>query len=286
MLRIVILLASVLSCINMYGHGEIHDRINLVTEEISQSPNDPVLYIKRGSLYMDDGDYDKTFLDIEAAKALAGEEYPPTMFLLAKMCFKMETYDIALRHINSFLSKEEGHVLGLLTKAKILTALEENDEAANFYQQAIEKTTTLLPENFMDLINVQIEAGQLDAAYQNYELAQMKFGNLLVFDLKAIEISEARSDFNTIHQILDDIIESQQRKERWHYKKAEYYLKAGEYEASIKELNLANESLLLLPYRIRITPAMQELSKNISAQEQNIKTLLNANIITTQTNEN
>ncbi|MEZ5022163.1 MAG: hypothetical protein R2728_02675 [Chitinophagales bacterium] len=270
----------------MYGHGEIHDRINLVTEEISQSPNDPVLYIKRGSLYMDDGDYDKTFLDIEAAKALAGEEYPPTMFLLAKMCFKMETYDIALRHINSFLSKEEGHVLGLLTKAKILTALEENDEAANFYQQAIEKTTTLLPENFMDLINVQIEAGQLDAAYQNYELAQMKFGNLLVFDLKAIEISEARSDFNTIHQILDDIIESQQRKERWHYKKAEYYLKAGEYEASIKELNLANESLLLLPYRIRITPAMQELSKNISAQEQNIKTLLNANIITTQTNEN
>lgn len=280
MFRVVILFVFVFSFTNVFGHGEIHDRINLVTEEISQTPNNPVLYIKRGSLYMDDGDYDKTFLDIEAAKVLAGDEYPPTMFLLAKMYFKLGTYDIALKHINNFLSKQENHVLGLLTKAKILVALDKNDEAVIYYQLAIQKTTTLLPENFMDLINVQIADGQLDAAYQNYELAQLKFGNLLVFDLKAIDISEERSDFNSIHNILDNIIESQQRKERWYFKKAEFYQKEAKLEKALTNLGLAKESLLQLPYRLRITPAMQDLSKKISEIEQSIKISLNENTIT------
>ncbi|MCB0501762.1 MAG: hypothetical protein KDD32_03710 [Bacteroidetes bacterium] len=286
MKKIDLLLVSMLFCINVFGHGELHDRINLVSQELQLRPNLPELYVKRGGLFMDDGDYQNTILDIEKAKSLAGEDYPPCMFLLAKMYFKLETYDAALKEINNFLATEDDHVLGLLTKAEILIALDENEAAAKCYQQAIEKTTTLLPENFFDLINVQIANDQLDNAFKNYQLAQLKFGNLLVFDLKAIEIAELRNDYTSIHEILDNIIDSQQRKERWYYKKAEFFLKETKYEQSIEQLKFAKESLLQLPYRIRITPAMQELSKNISDTEQNIKSLLNDSITTENAFEN
>jgi tetratricopeptide (TPR) repeat protein len=250
-----------------YAHGDIHERINFVTEDISASPNDAMLYIKRAALYLDDGDYGNTILDIEYVEKLEGPEFAPSFLVLAKMCYKMETFDAALKHIDDFLLLEPDHVLGLLTKAKILVAQEKNDLAADYYKLAIDKTTTLLPQNFIDLIDAFRNAGQLDQAFQYYEIAQMKFGNLLVLDLMAIEISEIRSDFSTIHKILDEIISGQERKEKWHFMKAEYFEKEGNLTKAFEELSLANESLLKLPYRLRIVPAMQELNANIAEKK-------------------
>ena len=72
MKKIDLLLVSMLFCINVFGHGELHDRINLVSQELQLRPNLPELYVKRGGLFMDDGDYQNTILDIEKAKSLAG----------------------------------------------------------------------------------------------------------------------------------------------------------------------------------------------------------------------
>lgn len=262
-----------------FAHGDIHERINFVTVDISATPDSALLYIKRAGLYMDDGDYGNTILDIEAAKALEGPNFAPAALVLAKMCYKMETYDAALKHIDEFLKLEPDHVLGLLTKAKILVAQDNNILAAEYYKMAIDKTTTLLPQNFIDLINALRDAGQLDQAFQYYEIAQMKFGNLMVLDLMAIEISAIRSDFVTIHSIIDEIMATQERKERWHFMKAEYFEKEGELNKAMDELNLAQESLLQLPYRLRVVPAMQDLNTDIKTKKAFISEQLEANVI-------
>lgn len=285
MLRISVFILFIGFSVSIYGHGEIHERIDIVSKEIIGSPNDPMLYIKRASLYLDDGDFDETILDIERAKLLAGEDYPPAMMTYASMCYKMGTYEIALRHIDNFLSNEEGHVLGMLTKAKILRELDNNKAAAEYYRLAIEKTTTHLPENFLDLINVLIEDEEFETAFEVYEAAENKFGRLLVMDLKAMEIAKASNDYTKLFGILDEIIESQPRKERWYFQKAEIFIEIKEYEQAQNQLTLALESLKQLPYRIKITPAMQKLSAQISENIETIKSLPNEIDFTTRSTE-
>ncbi len=275
MLRISIILLFISFCMTSYGHGEIHERISIVSDEISGDPENSMLYIKRASLYLDDGDYDATILDIEKANELAGENFPPAMITYANLCYKMTTYEVALRHIDDFLSYKENHVLGLLTKAKILRALKNNKAAAEYYKLAIEKTTTHLPENFLDLINVLIQDKDYDTALEAYDAAVEKFGKLLVLDLKAMEIAKANNDHTTLLNIIDQVIESQPRKERWYFQKAEVLIEMKEYNQAENQLTQALESLQKLPYRIKITLAMQKLSTQISENLETLKAFPN-----------
>lgn len=277
MLRIQILTVLLVGYMSVFGHGEVHERITIASEEIAKSPNDPMLYVKRASLFLEDGDYDETILDIDRAKALSSEEFPPIKMLNAQMYFKLEMYDVALKHIDKFLELEENHVLGTITKAKILKGLNEFDEAAKYYKLAIDNTTTHLPENFMDLINSLIQDNQLELAFEYCNIAQEKFGELLVFQLKAIDIAKLQNEYEVVLNILDEIIEKQPRKERWYFQKAQIFEQLESYENVNEQLDLALQSLTSLPQRIKLTPAMRELSNNITQLRETIKPLNNDN---------
>jgi tetratricopeptide (TPR) repeat protein len=262
----------------------VHERIVIATEEINAAPNDPLLYVKRANLYLEDGDYDETILDIYQAIEIGGENFAPVKMVTAHMYFKLGMNEIALKHIDHFLILEEDHVLGLLTKAKILVEMKQHEQAAEYFQQAIEKTTTHLPENFMDLVNVLVESDQLELALQYCELAQFKFGKLLIFDLKAIEIAKQKEDYAMVLQILDQIIESQPRKERFYFQKAEIYQLMNDSKQVEYNLNLAYQCLNALPERIKLTPAMIELADNIKSFKTTgfkaQKQILESNLIT------
>lgn len=264
MLRIIATILLLQSYVLMFGHGEVHERIVLVSEEINAAPNNADLYIKRANLYLEDGDFNEVILDINKAKSLAGKNFPPTKMLNAQMYFKLQSNEVALKHINEFLALEEMHVLGLLTKAKILVELDKREEAIECYKLAIENTSTLLPENFIDLINTMVDDLQYKEALQYCELAQLKFGQLLIFDLKSIEIAKLLEDYEFVLSKLDNIIDGQTRKERWYVKKAEVYIAKGESSYALENLNLAIESLKILPSRIKLTPAMQDLALQIT----------------------
>jgi tetratricopeptide (TPR) repeat protein len=263
MLIIGILILIFVSSTSAFAHGEVHERILIVSEEIANSPNDPMLYVKRANMYLEDGDYDETILDIYKAIEIGGDNYAPVKMVTAHMYFKLGMNEIALKHIDHFLILEEDHVLGLLTKAKILVEMKQNEQAAEYFQQAIEKTTTHLPENFMDLVNVLVESGQLELALQYCELAQFKFGKLLVFDLKIIEIANQKEDYEMVLKILDQIIETQERKEKWYFQKAEICQLMKDFVQAEYYLNLAEQSIKELPERIQLTPAMKQLAKLI-----------------------
>jgi tetratricopeptide (TPR) repeat protein len=284
MLKIYFFIFFIAYSCSVFAHGEVHERIVIATEEINAAPNDPLLYVKRANLYLEDGDYDETILDIYQAIEIGGENFAPVKMVTAHMYFKLGMNEIALKHIDHFLILEEDHVLGLLTKAKILVEMKQHEQAAEYFQQAIEKTTTHLPENFMDLVNVLVESDQLELALQYCELAQFKFGKLLIFDLKAIEIAKQKEDYAMVLQILDQIIESQPRKERFYFQKAEIYQLMNDSKQVEYNLNLAYQCLNALPERIKLTPAMIELADNIKSFKTTgfkaQKQILESNLIT------
>jgi hypothetical protein len=74
MLIIGILILIFVSSTSVFAHGEVHERILIVSEEIANSPNDPMLYVKRANMYLEDGDYDETILDIYKAIEIGGEQ--------------------------------------------------------------------------------------------------------------------------------------------------------------------------------------------------------------------
>lgn len=251
----------------LMAHGEVHERIDIVTEEIAMEPEEAMLYIKRAMLYLEDEDFDNTIQDIEKAKSIEGNEFPPALMTYAKLSYKTKSYRIALKYINKFLEFDEQHVIGLKTKANILYALKKNAESAVCLEMVIENTSTPLPENFLTLIDLYIEMEVYDKAMKIKEEAKTTLGDLMILDLKAIEIFELQKDYDGILATYDKIISTQVRKEKWLLKKAEVYLIQGKKSEANEALIQAESAISKLPARIQLTNA----TKNLKAEIQILK---------------
>jgi len=71
-LRNILLLAGFLGllAVKSFAHGDVHDRIVLLTQQISQSPSNASLYFNRADLYRIDGDYTNALADLHRTAKL------------------------------------------------------------------------------------------------------------------------------------------------------------------------------------------------------------------------
>ena len=135
MLRILILLIVAAAYLPALGHGDVHQRIDIVTEEIALDSMNGHLFVKRASLYLEDGDFMNTVLDLETAVSLTSEDFPPYLMASANMYHKLGAYDAALKYIDRFLEMKNIHVLGFRTKANILQSKGDIDAAIKYETQ-------------------------------------------------------------------------------------------------------------------------------------------------------
>ena len=56
------------------AHGDLSDRIEEKTEEISKNPNNSELYYERGFLYQQHEEYDKSLVDYNKSRSLGNSD--------------------------------------------------------------------------------------------------------------------------------------------------------------------------------------------------------------------
>ncbi|MCP4124423.1 MAG: hypothetical protein GY751_21990 [Bacteroidetes bacterium] len=186
-----------------FGHGSVHERIRIVSEEILANPEAPSLYVKRAHLFLEDGVIEKAILDLGSAIEKGGEEYPPALMCYAELYQQIGSHDAALEYIDRFLDLQQIHTTGFGIRADILVSMGKTPSALNYYKKIVIHTPTLSPENYYDIIDLLIKEVWLDEALFYCREAKRKLGPLLVLDEKIVHIHTLSPNYEEAISHLD-----------------------------------------------------------------------------------
>ncbi|MDH3199476.1 MAG: hypothetical protein OEM15_01150 [Myxococcales bacterium] len=173
------------------GHGDVHERIAELNEEIEQHPSDAALYVRRGSLYALDESWAQALADYESADRI-DPRLSNIDFLKARVLVELEENERAAVLLDSFLSSEPERADGYLVRARAHVALGQIDEGTDDYSRAIALFERPAPRYYLERARALIDAGRVDEALAGLREAVADLGPLASLVELAVEEEEKR----------------------------------------------------------------------------------------------
>lgn len=254
------------TCIGLHtassdAHGDPHLEIEKVSRQIQAKPT-AALYLKRGELQREHGDFHQALSDYQIA-----EELDPAMdmvlFYRGKALFESGRHTPARAALDQFLEKKPDHGEGYLIRARVLTALKDHASATKDHDRSIEFSKEPRPEQFVERALALEQAGDPNAAIQGLDAGMERLGPIWTLQSVVIEIEVRDQRYDSALKRLDRLIGEAQRKESWQALRAEILVKAGRGDEARQAYQDSLASIEALPPRLRSLKATQELEKKI-----------------------
>lgn len=269
----VVILFSFFLCANGLAHGDLHERIVKVTEEIKMNPENSFLYLKRGKLYFHHHDFTKSLKDLKTSQKLglkSSEQY----YLLAKNYIKLGRLKNSEKFINKILRNEPCNVNTLKLQGEVYFKRKKFKMSAIAFQKVIKYSKESFPQNYINASNSWLA---LDTV-ENWKHAQsvllegiQDLGNNIVLYNKLISINVDKEDYSAAIKYQKEVIEFSSRKERGYLKLAGLQILQKNYGEASKSLSLAKEHFSRLPNRIKGTTFMKDFYNKLESKERFIK---------------
>ncbi len=254
---------SVLCLCSALAHGDLHERILEVSDQIEATPDSAYLYFYRGKLRCQHEQFDLSLEDMRVAKGLGYQEIQLQHFC-ALANFQLQKYRPALRLIESLLDADPHNVTALKLKAKILHAQGDFSAAAETHHLVIDHAIRTFPENYLDAAQALLDNGGNEAvllALEALDQGITDLGPVLTLVQKKKEIYLNEGDFPEALKEQTKIIETSERKEVSFFRAAEIALLLDDSELAREYLVKSRKAIFALPNNIRNTGAMHLLDQ-------------------------
>ena len=218
----------------MFGHGDLHNRIEALTAKIQQYPDDLELYAQRGFLRLEHEEYQEASSDFRRCWKSEWQDERLTYaaaltdYYLGK--FKRSTRKLALLEGTSF----EQNRLKLL--GKICCARGRYREAATYWESAMPLCLSPRPDDFLDL------AKAWEAADQPYQVETVlkdgisRWGYLPAFCQALDKCYRNQGEDRKAIDLQSQIILQSKRKEFALFRRAELYSKLEAWREANEDL--------------------------------------------------
>lgn len=257
-----IMFVCLLASAPLWAHGDLHERINQVTEEIKEDPTNPALYFKRGQLYFHHEEYDNSLADYDKAIEL-GLNDEEIDYWKARLFLAIDETERGIEVITRYLSGHADDVNATRIYAKLALAAGDTETAITQFERVITLANTTLPENFMELVEVLRQTGNDERAIYWLQQGGEMLGQLYVFDVAMIAIYEQQQNYDAVIEIYNRLLANRNRKEGYYYEIAMCYNKMSDAAMTKQYLDMSHEALNRLPGHIQQTAAMLQLKKDI-----------------------
>ena len=250
----------------LLAHGDLHEQIRAVTEQIAKDRTNSELYLKRGELHRMHQEWDLAQADYDHAFAL-NPGLAIIDFTRGRMFLEADWANSAKTCLDRFLLKHTNHVEGFTTRARTLVKLEKPLEAARDFTTAIRYAPSARPELYIERAQALASAGDKHyaEALRGLDEGIERLGPLVTIQLHAIDLELKRRQFDAALVRLEKIAAQSPRKETWLARRGEILVQAGRLEEARTAYEQALKALDSLPPGRRNVPAMNELEKRIKA---------------------
>jgi tetratricopeptide (TPR) repeat protein len=247
------------------AHGDTHEMVKAVTEELRSRPRDPDLYIRRAELHRRHGDFDLALADYETASRYASPP-PASLDLMRGLLFLEAKWPFAARaYLDRYLGRETNHVVALAARARANLELKDRDAAIRDFDAAIRHSSEPRPELYIERAQalVTAEGSRLQEAVDGLDEGMRRLGPVVTLQLQAIDLLLRMRQTNAALSRVDRIIEQSPRKETWLARRGEILMQAGRWAEANEAFTNAIAQLATLPPARRSVPAIQELEKRL-----------------------
>jgi tetratricopeptide (TPR) repeat protein len=262
----VILLAVALgfAAAKAFAHGDVHERITQLTQQIAQSSSNAApLYFQRAELYRIDGDFTNALADLDQVAKLDAN-IVRVGYCRGRVLFEANRPHEALAPLNKYLAMKPKDAEAYTIRARVLKKLGSYKASAEDYTTAIAQSTAS-PELFIERAEAYRGMGKPDEAIGSLEEGIRKMGPLVTLELPAIDVEVSLKRYDAALARIDAVSARLQRKETWLVRRAEILHQAGREEEARKTYREALAAIDRLPPAHQGTRAMLELQERIRA---------------------
>ncbi|MGH8533350.1 MAG: tetratricopeptide repeat protein [Gammaproteobacteria bacterium] len=255
---------SMSSSLPVLAHGDTHERIESLTEQLNQEPSNAQLYLERGVLYREHRNWRAALEDFERAEQLEPERAD---IELSRGVTLLEAGkpELAKEALDNFLVSNPDHPEALMARARTQARLGNHVAAAADYTRVIALRPT--PDAYLERARALVAAGDdhLDEALQSLDEGVSVLGSVVTLDQFAIDLELKRSRYDGALARLDRLAAAADRPEAWLTQRGEILEKAGMIDEARQAFSQALAALENLPpYRRnnRATSALEARARS------------------------
>ena len=253
---------------SIFAHGDLHERIVEVTEEIKVQPDSSFLYFKRGKLYFQHKDYKEAIQDIFTANDLGFEDAQCDL-IMAKSNKALLDYHEAHLYLDKILKKTPNHVIALKTSAEIYFEQREYEKAAINFEKVIEFAIKTNAHNYLQAHRAWKELDTFEADRKANEVLEKgieELGSIFTLLEEQKRFHLARKNYEKAILIQEQIIEMSFRKETAYFQAAELCSYLPDEIKKKQYLQNSLNAIFALPPRKQQNKAMVQLRRSIELE--------------------
>jgi predicted Zn-dependent protease len=271
--RFLAMALLLVSCFSAWPHGDVHQQILALTEDIAKDPKNAELYLRRAELHRAHQDWDSAYADYERVSAL-----DPKMTVVdlgrGKMFLDANWPHASRITLDRFLARHTNNVEGFATRARALVKLNERLAAAKDYTSALKFSAEPRPELYLERAQALTGEGKehFEEALKGLDEGIKKLGPLVTLQLYAIDVEIKQGRHDAALERLERVAAQSPRKETWLARRGEILQQAGRLDQARQAYTDALAALNKLPPARRYVPAMVELEKRLHTAIDSTKT--------------
>ena len=259
----IVIFCFVLPYTNLsFGHGDLHAKIQKVSKEIKSHPDSAYLYLKRGKLYYQHEEPEKSLKDYKQCESL-GYTSVELDYCFSSAYEASGNFGDALVYVDKILGADTTHVNAHRLKGEILMQTLNYKEAAAELDKVLLYAQHPITENYLESSKAWEKYGGPQGSKRAVEVIETgigALGNLFVFLERLVELHCQYKNYTTAIDYQNQIIDHSARKENAYYKRARIYLEKGDFISAKLDLEKVLVSIHELPPRIKRNKAMQDLN--------------------------
>ena len=244
------------------GHGDVHERIVALSQEISRRTNDATLYLQRGELYRVHRDWALALADYDRAGQL-----DPALARIdvcrGRLWLESDQPKAAIVPLNRYLAKQTNDVEAFALRARARARLGASREAARDFERAVALTPVGSPELYIEGAEALAAAGAKEEAIRLLDRGIRRMGPLVTLQLSAIDLELSLGRSAAALARVDAVTAKMQRKESWLVRRARILTEAGQTAEAREAYMAALRAIEKLPPSHRRTRATLELEAGI-----------------------
>ena len=257
LLQLLLLCVLFLSNSNAFAHAGHDAQLLRINRAIEQQPDDQALYIRRGSIYCENRQFDHASADFEQAERLGPKVV--VAFERGVLYYRMGDFERATDYFNQYLEQfpEAAHAF----EYRAWAARDTGDYPLaiadlNSYFELLE---TPHPGNYIAAANMLHDMQQTQQALQLLDKGMEKIGLTPQLQRRAIELELERDQVSNAIARHDSLRSTLNENPLWKLQMAELLLQDNRNEEARKMAQQAETELLAL----RPTPArLQQLQRS------------------------
>ena len=259
--RIFLLIVALMT--PMYGHGDVHERIVLLSSEIKQATQPARLLLLRAELYRMDGDYVAARADVESAR-----RHDPLMpgidWVTARIAQDVGTFAESRAALDRHLQRQPRDGLAWVMRGRLSEKLQDAEAAIADYTRALTFLSTPDPDVPCRLSSLLHQQGRSNDALALLATYEFPFGNVPIFLETVLLIESATGQYASALQRIDRQLQQPGRKECWLVARGDVLRQQGEEIAARLAYQAALNAITTLPASRRNTQATQDLISELN----------------------